>query len=54
MGATTASNKERKLELVKGGHIHCGRCPYHANENTGKRPRSTRYKNKKRQTIRDN
>lgn len=54
MGATTSSNKQHKLNLVKKGSIRCGRCKYHNNENAGRTPRTDKYKNKGRQTIRGN
>ena len=44
MGATPGFNKLRKLELARQRLINCGRCPYHAKENEGRRALDDRYK----------
>ena len=44
-------NKLRKIEIARDFGI-CDRCPWHKVENYRRRPRTDRYKNVKRDTIR--
>jgi len=48
MGASNKSRRKRINELEKQAEINCGRCPPNRGENTKRKPRSDRYKDKRK------
>lgn len=45
--STPTENRERKLYLSKQQKL-CGLCPYHRKENARKRPRTDKYKSRRK------